>query len=141
MNSRETIDRRWRGVELPSLWRVVVREVGEDRAHATMPEAERAMVKHLRWRDWRAVRIGAQVTGYRRAKPKAWFFCPEAGRTEDCEGPFRSKNIIKSRLRIRSTQKRSAGIYDADTPDGVFVVFTRDRADSLFGAGEEEKLP
>jgi len=141
MRNQKFADPRYEGVELPSLWRVVVREVGEDMAHATYPAAERAIVRDLRWRDWRAVRRGSQVTGYRRAKPKAWFFCPEAGRTEDCEGPFRSKNIIKSRLRIRSTRKRSAGIYDADSPEGMFVVFTRDRADSLFGAGEEERLP
>ena len=141
MSKQKFADPRYEGVELPSLYRVVVREVGEDRALAAFPAAERAIIKTLRWRDWRAVRRGAQVIGYRRAKPKAWFFCPEGGRTEDCDGPFVSKSIIKSRLHIRSTRKRSAGIYDADTPEGVFVVFTRDRANDLFGPGQEEKLP
>lgn len=146
MSKREVTD-MYALAQFSSLWAVVV--------HATEPDADRqaayaeawaAMAAEGRWGEYQmqhhTTKSGYRVhVGYRRANPKDWFMCPEAGTTEECDGPFRSKNQIKARLRVKTTSKRSAGIYDAISEEGAFVVFTRDRATEIFGEGAEERLP
>lgn len=129
-----------------SVWQVVVHATPGDTTTeqrlALSEKAGKAFAKTGRWRDYR-VRIhttkkGYEVmVGYDYANEKDWFMVPEAGSVDDTEGPFPSKKVILRRLGLKTSKKRAPGIYDVPG----HVLFTRDRADEIFGDGSGRKLP
>lgn len=138
--------------QFASLWQVVVHATNGDTTKKERlalcdveGEAYLAMVRTGRWGDYRMVRNAkGQHIGYRFASQKDWFVIPEAGTVEQADGPFRTKKLILSRLRVKTSRKRAPGIYDVPSKTNEhpgFTLFTRDQADVIFGAGSEEKLP
>jgi hypothetical protein len=126
-------DPRWEGVQLPSLWRVLVRVHGEADASSHYQAAVEAIKADRKYGEWAAVmKPGTeQIIGYRRINPKEWYTRNES--TGTIRGPFSTKRLALSALREKSASKAGSGIYR--TPQ--HAVFTRDRATAL-GLTEEE---
>ena len=132
MSKRSDNDPRWAGVELPSLWRVLVRVHGEDEASDHYPDAVRAIAETGRYGEWHAVFNGfGQVLGYKRLNPKEWFtFGKDDGKLN---GPFPTKRLALATQRLKSARTVEAGVYETD--DHYF--FTRDRAERVNVKPEE----
>jgi hypothetical protein len=128
---REITDPRWDRVELPSLYRVLTRVHGEDEAMAHYDKAAETVLATGRYGEWLAVKTPlGQITGYRRANPKEWFYRMKDGRIE---GPFPTKKLVLSCLRAKGATKIDAGVY----AHGDTMLFTRDRAEAVNLTQEE----
>jgi hypothetical protein len=121
-----TKDPRWDGVELPSLWRVLVRVHGEEAASGQYTEAVKAVLSTGKYGEWHTVTNDhGQILGYRRLNPKEWFtFGKDSG---EIGGPFPTKRLTLSALRAKKAAKVEGGIYETEE----HYVFTRDRAETL----------
>lgn len=130
---RKTADPRWDRVELPSLYKVLVRVHGEEEALANYERATKQILAHGQYEQWVAVRNGSQITGYRRINPKDWFtFGLEDG---EIHGPFQTKRHALHKLGLKKAKSLGPGQYE--TP--AHYVFTRDRAGAL--RIDPEELP
>lgn len=144
-----TIEDIYSAAQFGSLWKVVVHATeakpGEDeeellqrRLDLLHGEAAQSMMLTGKWRGYRKQYSPKKRlhVGFRFANPKDWFILTAEG---EVEGPFQSKNIIKSKLRVKRTTYIAAGIYTAHAEDTDYTLFTRDRAADV--DQNEEELP
>ena len=124
----ESVDRRWRGVRVASLHTVLLRATDpEEDRDALAAEAWAVLKAGKVWREYEAV-FGScddpQIHGYRKVNSKAWFLLGDDGVVE---GPFPTRRLVLSKLRVKSCTKGPPGVYM--TPG--YTLFTRDAAESV----------
>ena len=125
MRKNESVDRRWRGVRIPSLYTVILRatEPDEDRT-ALAEEAWQALKAGKVWREHEAIfseDADPQIRGYRKVRLSDWFILSDEG---EVEGPFPTRKLCLSKLRVNKSSRGGTGVWL--TPG--FTVFTREHA-------------
>ena len=133
MSRRNVVDRRWEGVELPSLFRVLLRVHGSEEAMSRYDEAKATVLATGRYGEWEAVKTElGQLLGFRRLNPKDWFV--QHTESGEVRGAYGTKRHALHALGTKSASKtETSGIYSIPG----WYIFTRDRA-GVLGINEEE---
>ena len=115
MRKNESVDRRWKGVRIPSMYRVCrLAARGDETPEQLAPEAWQALKAGRVWREYEAVfsdHQDPQILGFRKVRMGDWFILGDDG---DIAGPFPTRRLCLRKLRVTRCSRTDAcapGIY------------------------------